>query len=103
MAQLRQDYSLFEEKGTEVVAVGPEDKKSFAKYWDENNMPFPGIPDPEHRIADLYKQKVNILKLGRMPAQVIIDKQGIVRHIHYGSSMKDIPENEEILRLLDEL
>jgi len=102
MAQLRQDYALFEEKDTVVVAIGPEDKDSFAKYWEENHMPFPGIPDPEHRIADLYSQKVNFLKLGRMPAQMIIDKQGIIRYIHYGSSMKDIPENEEILRLLGE-
>jgi len=102
MAQLRQDYPLFEQKDTLVVAIGPEDKASFSKYWEENEMPFPGIPDPEHRIADLYSQKVNILKLGRMPAQVIIDKQGIIRHIHYGNSMKDIPENKDILRLLDE-
>ena len=101
MVQLHQDYSLFEKKDTVVVAIGPEDKESFAKYWSENNMPFPGIPDPEHRIADLYKQKVNFFKLGRMPAQVIINKQGIVRYVHYGDSMKDIPENEEILKLLD--
>ena len=101
MAQLRQDYSLFEEKDTVVVAIGPEDREIFAKYWKENDMPFPGIPDPEHRIADLYKQKVNILKLGRMPAQVIIDKEGFIRHIHFGNSMKDIPENATILRMLD--
>jgi len=100
---LRQDHSLFEAKDTVVVAIGPEDKESFAKYWKENDMPFPGIPDPEHRIADLYNQQVNFLKLGRMPAQVIIDKQSIVRYIHYGNSMKDIPENKEILRLLEEL
>jgi len=100
MAQLRQDYSLFEEKDTVVAAIGPEDKETFAKYWKEHDMPFPGIPDPEHRIADLYKQKVNLLKLGRMPAQVIIDKQGIIRYIHYGNSMKDIPDNQDILKLL---
>lgn len=101
MAQLRQDYSLFEKKDTLVVAIGPEDKENFAKYWKENDMPFPGIPDPEHRIADLYKQKVNFLKLGRMPAQVIIDKQGIIRYVHYGNSMKDIPANDVVLSLLE--
>lgn len=102
MAQLRQDYSQFEAKDTVVVAIGPEDKENFAKYWKENDMPFPGIPDPEHRIADLYKQKVNLLKFGRMPAQTIIDKQGVIRYIHYGNSMKDIPDNKDILKLLDE-
>jgi peroxiredoxin Q/BCP len=35
-----------------------------------------------------------------MPAMVIIDKQGIVRFVHYGHSMSDIPENTEVLSTL---
>ena len=103
MAQLRQDYLLFQDRDTIVVAVGPEEKEPFAKYWEENQMPFIGIPDPEHRVAGLYGQKVSMVKLGRMPAQMIIDKQGILRHVHYGSSMKDIPSNEEIISLIDDI
>lgn len=103
MAQLRQDYSLYQDRNTIVAAVGPEEKEPFAKYWEENQMPFIGIPDPEHRVADLYGQKVSMVKLGRMPAQMIIDKQGILRHVHYGSSMKDIPSNEEIISLIDDI
>jgi hypothetical protein len=38
-----------------------------------------------------------------MPAQVIIDKQGMVRFVHYGHSMSDIPDNSELLALLDEI
>ncbi len=66
-------------------------------------MPFIGIPDPEHKVADLYGQKVSMVKLGRMPAQMIIDKQGILRYVHYGNSMKDIPSNEEVIRMLNEI
>jgi len=103
MAQLRQDYSLFQDRETIVVAVGPEGKEAFAKYWEDNHMPFIGIPDPEHRVADLYGQNFSIIKLGRMPAQMIIDKQGILRYVHYGNSMKDIPSNEEVIRFIDEI
>ncbi len=103
MAQLRQEYSLFQERKTLVVVVGPEKKEAFAKYWKDNHMPFIGIPDPEHRVADLYRQKVSMIKLGRMPAQMIIDKQGILRYVYYGNSMKDIPGNEEVIRLLSEI
>lgn len=85
------------------MAVGPEDKETFSKFWIENQMPFIGVPDPEHRVADLYGQKVNLLKLGRMPAQMIIDKKGILREIHYGESMKDIPDNGTILEILKQL
>ena len=38
-----------------------------------------------------------------MPAQVIVDKEGIARFAHYGHSMSDIPENGEIFALLDQI
>jgi peroxiredoxin len=103
MTQLRQDYTLFQERDAIVVAIGPENRETFAKYWRDHDIPFIGIPDPQHKIADLYGQEVSLVKLGRMPAQMIIDKQGILRYVHYGNSMKDIPENKEILELLDDI
>jgi len=52
-------------------------------------------------VADLYRQQVNLLKLGRMPALMIVDRQGRVRYAHYGDSMADIPDNSLVLGLLD--
>ena len=46
---------------------------------------------------------MKIFKLGRMPAQVLIDRQGTARFVHYGHSMADIPQNEEMLALLERL
>ena len=66
-------------------------------------MPFVGIADPEHMIANTYGQKVNPLKFGRMPALLIIDARGRIRYRHYGDSMSDIPPDEEVLSLLDDL
>ena len=103
MAQLRQDYEKFTELGAEIIAVGPEDAKSFRKYWNENDLPFIGLPDPKHTVLKLYGQQIKLFKLGRMPAQVVIDNLGIARFIHYGNAMSDIPRNEEIITLLEEL
>jgi peroxiredoxin len=103
MAQLRRDYAKFVERSAEVVAVGPEDYESFRKWWEENEMPFVGLADPDHVVADNYGQKVNRLKGGRMPAQFVIDAKGRIRYRHYGSSMSDIPSNDEMLQLLDQL
>ena len=103
MAQLRQDYEKFVEKNAEVIVVGPEDKATYADYWQRENLPFIGLPDPQHSVLKLYGQEVNLFKLGRMPAQVIVDWEGIARYVHYGHSMSDIPPNEELLALLDEL
>jgi peroxiredoxin Q/BCP len=103
MAQLRQDYQKFVQRNSEVIAIGPEDAKPFADWWHSEHMPFPGIPDPEHVIAKMYGQQVKLLKFGRMPALVVVDMDGNIRYHHYGESMSDIPLDEEILSLLDEL
>ena len=101
MAQLRQDYQHFSDLDSEVVVAGPEGAAAFKSYWQEHGLPFIGLPDPSHKVLKLFGQKVNLFKLGRMPAQVVVDKQGIARFVHYGDSMSDIPENRELLELLE--
>ena len=103
MAQLRQDHEQFQQQDANIVVVGPEDAEAFQDYWQKEDLPFTGLPDPEHRVLKLYGQEIKIFKFGRMPAQAIIDKEGIVRYVHYGNSMSDIPENDEILELLQSL
>lgn len=103
MAQLRQDHSKFVDRNVEIVVVGPEDAAAFVEYWQAESLPFIGLPDPTYSVLKLYGQEVNLFKLGRMPAQVLIDKAGIARFVHYGHDMSDIPENEEILALADEI
>jgi peroxiredoxin len=103
MAQLRQDYDKFLERQTAVIVVGPEDAKAFARYFENNDLPFIGLPDPEHRILKLYGQEIKLFKYGRMPAQVLVDRDGTARFVHYGHDMSDIPSNEEVLELIDGL
>ena len=103
MAQLRQDYDQFVKRDTVVIAVGPESTKDFRDYWEKNDLPFFGLADPDHEVAKKYDQETNLLKLGRVPAQMVIDKNGIIQLAHYAGSMSDIPENDHILDLLDEI
>jgi peroxiredoxin Q/BCP len=103
MAQLRQDYQEFVKRQAQVIAVGPEDAQAFEAYWREHDLPFVGLPDSKASVLKLYGQEVNLFKFGRMPAQVIVDKAGVARFVHYGHSMADIPENAEVLALLDQL
>ena len=100
MAQLRLDYEKFTAQDTEIVVVGPDNAKAFSEYWQKNDMPFIGLPDPTHSVLKLYGQEVNLFKFGRMPAQIAIDKTGMARFVHYGHDMTDIPANKEILNLL---
>lgn len=103
MMQLHQDYDKFVKKDTAILVIGPENSEKFKEYWEENNLEFYGIPDESHSILKMYGQEVNLFKLGRMPAQMLVDKEGILRYVHFGHSMKDIPENSEILEIIDKL
>ena len=103
MAQLRHDHTEFVARDVAVVVVGPENAQGFADYWQKERLPFIGLPDPKASVLKLYGQEVNVFKLGRMPAQVLIDKEGVARFVHYGHDMSDIPSNQEILALVDEI
>ena len=103
MAQLRSEYQEFVGRSAEIIAIGPESYETFAAWWRKNDMPFVGLADPDHSVSKLYGQQVKLLKLGRMPAQLIIDKKGMIRYSHYGNSMSDIPGNDDLLSIIDSL
>ena len=103
MAQLRQNWHRFRALDTVILVIGPEDATVFCQYWQRERLPFIGLPDPEQRVLHLYGQEFNLLKLGRMPAQMLIDSQGQLRMVHYGGSMADIPDTAKTLELIEGL
>jgi peroxiredoxin len=103
LARLRDDYDEFTRRDAEILAVGPDSAQAFKRYWTENKLPFPGMPDPGHNVARRYQQEVNLFKLGRMPLVAVLDRQGTIRYVHRASSMSDIPANQTLLAVVDEL
>jgi peroxiredoxin Q/BCP len=103
MAQLRQDYQKFVDRDAEIVVVGPDGARAFQDYWQKEDLPFVGLADPTHTVAKRYGQEVKLLKWGRMPALMVIDRDGQVAYKHHGDSMSDIPPNPQILSILDGL
>ncbi len=85
------------------MAVGPDSATAFRAYWSTQKIPFVGLPDPGHVVANRYKQEVNLFKLGRMPLVTVLDAHGMIRFAHYGASMSDIPANQELLDVIDQL
>jgi peroxiredoxin Q/BCP len=103
MVQLRQDFAEFEKRNTTILIVGPEEAAAFSRYFSENSLPFVGLPDSTHSVLKTYGQEIKLFKFGRMPAQVLVDRTGTARFVHYGHDMTDIPENSDLLALIDEL
>jgi peroxiredoxin len=100
---LRQDHAEFTLRHTQVIVIGPDSAAAFKAYWETHHLPFIGLPDPRFSVLRLYGQEVNLLKLGRMPAQVLVDKRGCARFVHYGKSMSDIPTDAELIQQIDEV
>jgi peroxiredoxin len=103
LARLRDDHEQFIKRNAVVLAIGPNSPIAFEQYWANENIPFIGLPDTDHAVARMYRQEVNIFKLGRMPLNCVIDKDGYIRFAHYGSSMSDIPSNDELFQVIDVL
>lgn len=100
---MRESYGQFVKRDTEILAIGPEGPRRFRQVWEEQKYPFVGLSDYRHTIANRYGQEVNLLKLGRMPAMLVVDKRGVIRFAHFGDDMADIPKNADVLALLEQL
>ena len=101
LGQMKQDYNKFVTKNASVVVVTPHDIEKTSKYFSKNNLPFYGIPDPDHKVANLYKQQWKLTKLGLMPALFVIDRAGEIVFSYYSKNMKDIPANDVVIGVLE--
>jgi cytochrome c biogenesis protein CcmG, thiol:disulfide interchange protein DsbE len=90
-------YVKYKASGLEIVAVSvdDEDKKSaipdFAKT--HGGAKFPVGWDEGHKIADKWKQ-------GGMPSAYVIDKTGVIRHVHKGYHDGEDAEIEKEIKAL---
>jgi alkyl hydroperoxide reductase subunit AhpC len=67
-------------------------RKKYAIFYDEKK-----------KVPKMLNQQVKLLKLGRMPGLLIIDKQGVIRYAYYSDSMSDIPPNEILIEELKKI
>ena len=81
---MREEYDRFVEKDTEILVIGPEGPRRFKQVWEAEQFPFVGFADYKHSVADLYGQEVKLLKLGRMPAMLIVDREGVIQFVKVG-------------------
>jgi len=100
---MRDDYQKFEDAGAKIVVVGKHSQDEMKKYWDQNSLPYIGIPDPNSNVSEIFRQQWKLLKLGLMPALFVVDKKGRIAFAHYSSGMSDIPQNDLVLKEVEKL
>lgn len=90
-------YGQYKDKGFVVVGINQDDRLDDARtFMTRIPVGFPLIADPEHHLAEAFEVK-------GMPSAIIIDRKGIVRHVHRGFRTGDEKEiAARIEKLLEE-
>ena len=97
LPQIDQIYAKYRDRGFEVVAVNQDQELGEAlKFIREHPVAFTLVTDRDHGIVERYGVKA-------MPSSYLIDRKGVVRHIHRGFRQGSAAALEEqIIALLGE-
>ncbi len=85
-----------------MVIVGPDGALAFERVFSARDLGFWGIPDPAHHILKNLGQPIKWWAMGRMPAALGVDRQGLVVWTHYGLSARDLPRWEDGIKALSD-
>ena len=100
---LGKDLEKFNELNTVIYAILPDNLEKAQLFESEFARGYPIYYDDKKKVNKILKQEIKPLKFGRMPALLILDKQGIIRYAYYSDSMDDIPKNKEIFAVIENL
>ncbi len=83
---LRDNYEAMLAKGYAVVGVSPDSIKSHLKFIEKNNLPFPLISDPDHKLAEEMgvwgeKKMAGRTYMGILRTTFIISPEGVIERI----------------------
>lgn len=100
---MKKDFNGFTDRHAQIVVFAPHEPETVKAYWQKEDLPFIGVPDPDGQLGKRFGQEWHLFKLGRMPAMLIVDPKGTVIFSQYAKHMADIPENRVVFRILEGL
>lgn len=91
LEQLHQRYG---QRGLVVVGVGIDrEAGQYRSFLQRMDLSFPVVHDSGHQVAERYAPPT-------MPSSFIIDRNGVIRHVHEGFRRSDARELEQKVREL---
>lgn len=100
---MRDSIQEFEKRDAQVLAIAPDTLEHAQAFFQQHDIPFPCLADPERRVYRQYDVKSAMVSLGQRPGLFIVDEDGVVRYAYLGWQQWEIPSIEETLRELDAL
>jgi peroxiredoxin Q/BCP len=97
MCSFSDDLTKFNSAGTEILGISVDDLESHGKFAAKHNLTQKLLADHNQQTAKAY----GVLKADKPYAErvlFVIDKQGVIRHIHEG-----MPSNAELLDMVGSL
>jgi len=94
MPALDRIYRRYRQHGLVVVGVNVDrEERNARRFLRQTRVSFPVLHDGGHRIADRYRPPT-------MPSTYVIDRRGVVRHVHTGFRSGDAERLERVIREL---
>ncbi|MCB9591263.1 MAG: TlpA family protein disulfide reductase [Sandaracinaceae bacterium] len=94
MPVLERLHSTYQGQGLRIVAVSQDRTvENMQGFLNDHHVSFPVVHDGAHAVAGRYSPP-------RMPSSYIIDRAGVVRHIHEGYRAGDARTMESEIRAL---
>lgn len=97
MCSFSDDLEKFSNADTQVLGISTDDAGSHAKFAEKHKLTLPLLVDESKSVGRAYGT-VREDKATAERVLFVIDKQGIIRHIHQG-----MPSNEELLNVVRNL
>ncbi len=97
MCSFSDDLEKFNSADTQVLGISCDTVDSHGQFASKHNLTIPLLADDQRTVATAY----GTVREGKANAErmlFLIDKQGIIRHIHSG-----MPSNEDLLALVAKL
>lgn len=100
---LRDNFKELSEQGYSILGVSPDSASSHQKFIEKNNLPFPLITDPEHKLAEemgvwgeksMYGRKY----YGILRTTFLIDEDGNITKIFRPKEIKTKDHATQILK-----
>lgn len=108
---MRDQIEAFHQRGVQLLAVDPHESYRVRHMlrdvgYEAGDVTYPILADPASTVSATYGVafQMNIhTEWSNRPATFIIDREGVIRYEHRGTTYSDRPTPEQIVSELDKL